>query len=97
MDSEFYLPDPQDSNKVCFILQEHAEYSPSWVVKCFQDNPTMYDNYSMNNMDYAYKAILSILDDSLEQSIHPLLPSDLEYGPILWIYVIHEVRTASFQ
>ena len=32
----------------------------------------------MNNMDYAYKAIMSILDDSLKQSIHLLLPSDLD-------------------
>ena len=56
MDSEFYLPYPQDVSKVCFILQEDIEYSPSWVVKYFQDNPTSYDNYSTNNMDDAYKA-----------------------------------------
>ena len=96
MDSEFYLLDPHDASKVCFILQEDAEYSPSWVLKYFQDNPTRYDNYSTNNMDYAYKAIMPILDDSLKQSIHPLLPSDLKYGAILWIYVIHKARTVWF-
>ena len=37
-------------------------------------------------------AIMSILDDLEKQSIHPLLPSDLKYGSILWIYVICEVR-----
>ena len=50
MDSEFYRPDPQDLSNVCFILQTEAEYSPSWVVKYLNDNPTQYDNYSTNNM-----------------------------------------------
>ena len=34
-------------------------------------------------MDLAYKAIRSILDDSLTQSIHPLLPQDLEHKPCI--------------
>ena len=48
-------------------------------------------------MDLSYKAIMSVLSDSIKQSIRPLLPPTLKYGPILWIYVVHEVRTASFQ
>ena len=36
MDMEFYLPDPQYPTKLCFILQEDSEYSPSWVVKYFK-------------------------------------------------------------
>ena len=37
---------------------------------------------------------MSVLDDSIKQSIHPLLPPTLKYGPILWIYIVREVRTA---
>ena len=61
------------------------------------DNRACYDNYSMNNMDLSHEAIMSILDDSLKQSIHPLLPLEYKYGPILWLYVICEVRTALLQ
>ena len=61
------------------------------------DNRAHYDNYSTNNMDLSYKAIMSILDDSLKQIICPLLPSKYKYGPILWLYVICEVRTVLFQ
>ena len=52
MDSEFYLPDPQDASKLCFILWEDAEDSPSWVVKYFRSHIMSYDNYATNNMDY---------------------------------------------
>ena len=38
MDTEFYLPDPHDPSKLCFILQEYSEYSLSWVVKYFRLN-----------------------------------------------------------
>ena len=38
MDTEFYLLDPQDPTKLCFILQEDLEYSLSWVVKYFKLN-----------------------------------------------------------
>ena len=48
-------------------------------------------------MDLSYKAIMSVLDDSIKQSIWPLLPCNLIYGPILWIYVVYKVHTASFQ
>ena len=48
-------------------------------------------------MDLSYNAIMSVLSDSIKQSIQPLLPPTLKYGPILWIYVVCEVRTASFQ
>ena len=37
MASEFYLPDPQDSTQLCYILTEDSEYSLSWVVKYFWD------------------------------------------------------------
>ena len=40
---------------------------------------------------------MSVLSDSIKQSIRPLLPPTLKYGPILWIYVVREVRTALFQ
>ena len=56
-----------------------------------------YDNYATNNMDYACKAIMSLLDDSMKQNICPLLPQDFKYGPILWIDVINAIHTASFQ
>ena len=29
LDTEFYLPEPQDPTKPCYILQEDSEYSPS--------------------------------------------------------------------
>ena len=48
-------------------------------------------------MHFAYKATMSILNDPLKQSIRPVLLLDHKYGLILWIYVIHEVQTASFQ
>ena len=44
-------------------------------------------------MDYSYKSIISLLDDSLRQSIHPLLLQDLKYHTISWIYIIREVCT----
>ena len=97
MDSEFYLPDPQDPSRLCYILRDNTEFTPATVVKHFQNNSGLYDNYSTNNMDLSYKAILSVLLDSIKQSIQPLLPPTLKYGPILWIYVVREVRTASFQ
>ena len=40
---------------------------------------------------------MSVLSDSIKQSIRPLLPPTLKYGPILWIYMVCEVRTALFQ
>ena len=48
-------------------------------------------------MDLLYKAIMSMLSDSIKQSIRPLLRPTLKYGPILWTYVVCEVRTALFQ
>ena len=69
MEVEFYLPDPQDPTKLCFILWEDLEYSLSWVVKYFKTNMLQYDSYATNNMDYSYKAIMSVLDDLLKQSI----------------------------
>ena len=38
MDTDFYLPDPQDPSKHCFILWEDSEYSLSWVVKYSRSN-----------------------------------------------------------
>ena len=52
---------------------------------------------SPKTMTYGYKAIMSILDDTLKCCIHFLLPQDLKFRPILCIYVICEVWTASFQ
>ena len=40
---------------------------------------------------------MSLLDDSLKQSICPLSPQDFKYRPILWICVINEMCMASFQ
>ena len=97
MDLEFYLPDPQDPSHLCYILRDNAEFTPATVVKHFQNNSGLYDNYSTNNMDLSYKAIMSVVSDSIKQSIQPLLPPTLKYGPILWIYMVCEVRTASFQ
>ena len=97
MDLEFYLPDPHDPLHLCFILCEDHEYIPASMVKHFCSGPISYSDYSKNNMDLAYKAIRSVLDDLIKQSIRPLLPPTLKYGPILWIYVVCEVRTASFQ
>ena len=101
MDSEFYLPDPQDPTRLVDILQEDSEFTPAFVVNHFRTGmgatSPLYDDYSTNNMDLACKAIMSLLDDSVKNSIRPLLPRDLKYGPILWIYVVREVRTASFQ
>ena len=48
-------------------------------------------------MGLSYKAIMSVLSDSIKQSIRPLLPPTLKYGPILQIYMVCEVRTASVQ
>ena len=42
-------------------------------------------------MDLSYKTIMSILDDSIKQSICSLLPPTLKYGSILWIYMVREV------
>ena len=97
MDLEFYLPDPQDPLHLCYILRDNAESTPATVVKHFRDNSGLHDNYSKNNMDLSYKAIMSVLSDSIKQSIRPLLPPTLKYGPILWIYVVREVRTTLFQ
>ena len=69
MDSEFYLPDPQDPSRLCYILRDNAELTAATVVKHFRDNSGLYDNYSMNNMDLSYKAIMSVLSDSIKQSI----------------------------
>ena len=69
MDSEFYLPDLQDPSHSCHILQDNAEFTPATVVKHFRNNSGLYDNYSMNNMDLSYKAIMSVLSDSIKQSI----------------------------
>ena len=88
MDSEFFLPDPQDPSHLCYILRDNAEFTPATVVKHFRDNSGLYNNYSTNNMDLLYKAIMSVLSDSIKQSIWPLLPPTLKYGPILWIYVV---------
>ena len=35
MDSEFYLPDPQDPSHLCYILRDNAEFTPATVVKHF--------------------------------------------------------------
>ena len=51
---EFYLPDPQDPTKLCFILWEDLEYSPSWVSSIIKSNMLEYDNYTTNNMDYFF-------------------------------------------
>ena len=69
MDSEFYLPDPQDPSHLCYILRDNAEFTPATVVKHFQNNSGLYDNYSTNNMDLSYKAIMSVFSDSIKQSI----------------------------
>ena len=97
MDSEFYLPDPHDATCLCFILHDDHKYIPASVVKHFHSGSISYYDYSQNNLDLAYKAIMSVLDDSIKQSTCPLLSPMLKYGPILWIYVVHEVRTVSFQ
>ena len=101
MDSEFYLPDPQDPTRLVDILQEDSEFTPAFVVNHFRNGmgatTPLYDDYSTNNMDLAYKAIMSMLDETVKTSIRPLLPRDLKFEPILWIYVVREVRTASFQ
>ena len=47
-------------------------------------------------MDFSYKAIMSVLDDSIKKS-SPLLPPNKKYGPIPWIHVLCKVKTASFQ
>ena len=101
MDAEFYLPDPQNPTQLVNILHEDSEFSPAYVVTHFRNaqaaTTPLYDDYSTNNMDLAYKAIMAVLDETVKTSIRPLLPRDLRYGPILWIYVVREVRTASFQ
>ena len=100
MDTEFYLPDPQDTSTLpclCNLLHEDIEFQPKTIVAHFHAKSTLYDKYSMNNMQYSYKALLSILDDSLIKVICPCLPKDMKYGPILWTLIIHEVQSASFQ
>ena len=69
MDSEFYLPDPQDPSHLCYILRDNTEFTPATVVKHFRNNSGLYDNYSTNNMDLSYKVIMSVLSDSIKQSI----------------------------
>ena len=54
----------------------------------FQHGGIQYDNYSTNNMDPSYKAIMSVLDDSIKKTIHLLFLPDKKYGPILWIRVL---------
>ena len=101
MDAEFYLPDPQNPTQLVNILHEDSEFSPAYVVTHFRNalaaSTPLYDDYSTNNMDLAFKAIMAVLDETVKTSIRPLLPREMRFGPILWIYVVREVRTASFQ
>ena len=63
MDMEFYLPDLQDPTCLVNILQEDMEFPHIRVVNHFKRalaaSPPVYDDYSTNNMDLAFKAILS--------------------------------------
>ena len=86
VDAEFCLPDPQDGSRMpqlCYLLHEDIEFQPKTVISHFHTNASLYDEYSMNNMQYSYKALLSILNDSLIKTIHPCLPKDMKHGPIL--------------
>ena len=100
MDAEFYLPDPQNistSPHLSNLLHEDIEFQPKTIIVHFHAKSTLYDYYSVKNMQYSYKALLSILDDSLIKVICPHHPKDIKYGPILWTFVICEVQSASFQ
>ena len=78
MDVEFYFPDLQEPTNLINILQEDAEFTPTRMVNHFQTaleaTPPLYDDYSTNNMDLAYQAILSVLDDFVKDSIQPIVP-----------------------
>ena len=81
MDAEFYLPDPQDCStmpQLCYLLHEDIEFQPKTVVAHFHTNASLYDEYSMNNMQFLYKALMSILDNSLIKTICPCLPKRYE-------------------
>ena len=77
MDVEFYLPDLQELTHLINIQQEDAEFTLTRVVNHFQTplkaTPPLYDDYSTNNMDLAYQAILSVLDDFVKDSIQPIV------------------------
>ena len=73
MDAESYVPDPQDAltmPHLCYLLHEDIEFQPKPVVAHFCANAKLYNEYSMSNMQYSYKALLSILDNSLIKTIH---------------------------
>ena len=100
MDAKFYLPDPQDASTtpcLCNLLHEDIEFQPKIIVAHFHAKSTLYDEYSMNNMQYSYKALLSILDNSLIKIIQTHLPKEIKFRPILWTFVVCEERSSSFQ
>ena len=79
---EFYYPDPQDAStmpQLCYLLNEDIEFQPKTVVAHFCTNASLYDEYSINNMQYSYKALMSIFDDSLIKAIWHRLPTDMKY------------------
>ena len=82
---------------LCYLLHEEIMFQPNMVVAHFCANTKLYDDYSMNNIQYSYKVLCSILDNSLIKTINLCPMKDMKYGPILWTLVIHEVWTASFQ
>ena len=84
--AEFYLPDPQDSStmpQLCYLLYEDVEFQPKTVISHFHTKANLYEEYSMNNMQYSYKALMSILNNSLIKTICLCLPKDMKYGQIL--------------
>ena len=58
INSELYLPDPQDASTMshlCYLLHEDIESQPKMVVTHFHANAKLYDDSSMNNIQYSYK------------------------------------------
>ena len=55
MGTEFYLPDPKDGStmlQLCYLLHEDIEFQPKTSVAHFQTKASLYNEYSMNSMQY---------------------------------------------
>ena len=94
MDTIAYVPDPFDTTKMSYILDDYPKFQADKNIRDQVDLVSVkYDSYDRANSKNATKCLLNSLEESLRQRVVSRLRETDIYFPIVWMKVVAEFIT----
>ncbi len=94
MDSIAYVPDPVDRTRMVNVVKEHGRFSVQSITKQIQPQLLKYDSYDKANDRESSDFLLDSLESELSKELHEIKDIDDPF-PVLWLRLIHTVRSTS--